>query len=136
MLRGNVLAVDDNQPFELRAYAGPELGDIGDQARAHGTTTSHALAILGERTFDIYLNDRAYWRNVPERVWRYTRGGEPLLESWLRDRRASSIGRALTRDELLHFGHMARRIGQLLMLLRSVKSGAMAAALHLRTAGS
>ena len=30
-----------------------------------------AVSTLGETTFDIYLNDRAYWRNVPDTVWSY-----------------------------------------------------------------
>ena len=28
-----------------------------------------ALPALGETAFDVYLNDRAFWRNVPASVW-------------------------------------------------------------------
>ena len=41
------------------------------------------VAPLGETTFDIYLNDRAYWRNVPAAVWTYTLGGYQVLQQWL-----------------------------------------------------
>ena len=28
-----------------------------------------AISTLGDTTFDVYLNERAYWRNVPSNVW-------------------------------------------------------------------
>ncbi len=31
--------------------------------------------LLGKSTHDVYLNDSAYWRNVPEKVWDFTLGG-------------------------------------------------------------
>ena len=37
-----------------RAYTPDECAALGD-----------GLAHLGEKTFDVYLNDRAYWQNVP-----------------------------------------------------------------------
>jgi hypothetical protein len=88
MLRGSVLAVADDWRVEHRDGA-----------------------------CDIYLNDKAFWCNVPKSVWSYTHGGVPLLESWLRDRRASAIGRPLTREEVAHFSHAARRIALLLAAL-------------------
>ena len=36
-----------------------------------------ALPVPGETTFDIYLNGRAYWRNIPTAVWTYRLGGLP-----------------------------------------------------------
>ncbi len=35
------------------------------------TAMDDALSALGETTFDVYLNGRAFWRNVPAVVWRY-----------------------------------------------------------------
>ena len=35
---------------------------------------------LGDTTFDIYLNDVAYWRNVPAAVWTYKLGGYQVLK--------------------------------------------------------
>ena len=37
---------------------------------AYGT-----LAPLGDATLDVYLNDHAFWHNVPLPVWRYKLGG-------------------------------------------------------------
>ena len=38
-------------------------------------TFEDKITILGETTFDIHLNRRAWWRNVPAAVWRYKLGG-------------------------------------------------------------
>ena len=44
---------------------------------------SDILPTLGETTYDIYLNERAYWRNVPAAVWNYQLGGYQVLKKWL-----------------------------------------------------
>ena len=71
---------------------------------------------LGETTFDIYLNDRAYWCNVPAAVWRYKLGGYQVLKKWLSYRERAILGRLLMPDEVQHFTDTARRIGALLLL--------------------
>src|SRR6185437_7113963 len=40
-------------------------------------------AILGERTLDVYLNERVYWRNIPSRVWDHTISGYAVIKKWL-----------------------------------------------------
>ncbi len=72
--------------------------------------------ILGEKTFDIYLNDVAYWRNVPERVWNYTIGGYQVLKKWLSYREFELLGRALTLDEISEVTNMIRRLSAILLL--------------------
>jgi hypothetical protein len=61
-----------------------------------GMTTETALVLLGATTFDIYLNDVAYWRNVPANVWRYTIGGYQVIKKWLSYRERALLGRDLT----------------------------------------
>ena len=39
--------------------------------------------LLGESTHDIYLNETASWRNVPERVWDFAIGGYQVMKKWL-----------------------------------------------------
>ena len=39
-----------------------------------------AIPTLGDTTFDVYLNDRAYWRDVPAAVWNYQLGGYQVLK--------------------------------------------------------
>jgi len=71
---------------------------------------------LGERTFDIYPNDVAYWRNVPVKVWEYTIGGYQVIKKWLSYREADLLGRPLTPDEAKEVMNMARRIAAIILL--------------------
>jgi hypothetical protein len=32
---------------------------------------------------DVYLNDVAYWKGIPARVWDYTIGGYQVIKKWL-----------------------------------------------------
>ena len=75
-----------------------------------------AASILGETTYDVYLNDRAYWRNVPANVWRYKLGGYQVLKKWLSYREHTILNRPLKPDEVQHFTDTARRIGATLMM--------------------
>ena len=72
------------------------------------------LSALGERTFDIYLNGSAFWRNVPSATWNYRLGGYQVLKKWLSYREHEILGRALKSDEVQYFSEMARRITALI----------------------
>ena len=74
------------------------------------------LASLGETTFDVYLNDVAYWRNVPPRVWSYTLGGYQVAKKSLSYREKALPGRGLTLEETKEATNMIRRIAALLLL--------------------
>ena len=75
-----------------------------------------AVHTLGETTFDIYLNDRAFWRNIPAQVWNYKLGGYQVLKKWLSYRESKILGRPLRPEEVQHFTDTARRIGKILTL--------------------
>ena len=70
---------------------------------------------LGDSTFDVYLNDRAYWRNVPAAVWNYKLGGYQVLKKWLSYRERSILDRPLLPEEVQDFTDTARRIGAILL---------------------
>jgi hypothetical protein len=74
------------------------------------------LGLLGERTIDVYLNDHACWRNIPERVWAFTLGGYPVLKKWLSYREKSILGRDLEVEEARTFTQIARRVAALLLI--------------------
>ena len=74
---------------------------------------------LGLTSFDIYLNDRAYWRNVPAAVWHYKLGGYQVLKKWLSYRDRDILGRPLSVEEVQYFTHTARRIAAILGLVAS-----------------
>lgn len=97
----------------LRDYTPEELAAFG---RAEGYTQAEVLASLGGRTLDVFLNDVACWRNVPERVWEYTLGGYQVCKKWLSYREKALLGRDLRVEEVRYFGEMVRRIAALLLL--------------------
>ena len=74
-----------------------------------------AIETLGATTFDIYLNDGAYWRNVPANVWSYRLGGYQVLKKWLSYREEKVLGRNLHPQEVQHFTNTARRVGAILL---------------------
>ena len=75
-----------------------------------------ALHTLGDPTFDIYLNERAFWRNVPIAVWNYRLGGYQVLKKWLSYREHTILNRLLSPEEIQHFTNTARRIAAILQL--------------------
>ena len=83
-----------------RDYTADERAALGDM-----------ISVLGQATFDIYLNGNAYWRNVPATVWRYKLGGYQVLKKWLSYREQTVLGRALMPEEVWYFAEVARRIG-------------------------
>jgi hypothetical protein len=71
----------------------------------------------GERTGDLFLNDDAYFGNVPELVWNYQLGGYPVLKKWLGYRQADRRdGSPSTNDERQWFRQIVQRIAALLAL--------------------
>ncbi len=85
------------------------------------------LGLLGNSTHDIYLNDTAYWRNVPEKVWDFTIGGYQVVKKWLSYREHGLLGRALTPDEAREVTHTARRLAALLLLTPALDANYAAA---------
>ena len=86
-----------------RAFSADERAALGD-----------ALPTPGGRTFDIYLNGEAFWRNVPAAVWTYRLGGYQVLKKWLSYRERPILGRALRPEEVQHFTDTARRIAAII----------------------
>ena len=89
-----------------RDYTDDERNALGD-----------AIPTLGYTTCDVYLNDRAYWRNVPAAVWNYQLGGYQVLKKWLSYRESKVLGRWLLPEEVQHFTDTARRISAIMQLV-------------------
>jgi hypothetical protein len=81
-----------------------------------GYTPEERDIMLGDRTCDVYLNDVAYWKNIPLRVWEYTIGGYQVIKKWLSYREEKLLGRAMTKDEVRWVQEMARRIAAILLM--------------------
>lgn len=99
-----------------RPYTDIERDAIAQGAEALGITADDAFARLGETTTDIYLNDVAYWRCVPARVWNYHIGGYQVIKKWLSYREREILKRDLTPAEAVEVTGMMRRIAALLLL--------------------
>ncbi len=93
--------------MQARDYTPDERAAIAEGAAALGMDEATALACVGEKTGDVYLNDIAYWRNVPARVWSYSLGGYQVMKKWLSYREKDILGRSLTLDEITGVMNMA-----------------------------
>ena len=90
-----------------------------DYTAAERAALGDAISELGETTFDVYLNERAYWRNVPAAVWKYQLGGYQVLKKWLSYRESRVLNRPLRPEEVQHFTDSARRISAIIQLMAS-----------------
>ena len=102
--------------YGQRDYTAGERAAITEGAANLGLTPEEAFKQLGETTFDIYLNDVAYWRNVPAAVWKYHIGGYQVIKKWLSYREEKLLGRPLTLDEVREVSNMIRRIAAIVLL--------------------
>ena len=71
---------------------------------------------LGQTTCDIYLNDSAYWKNVPTNVWEYCIGGYQVIKKWLSYREQELLGRPLRAEEAREVMNIARRLTALILM--------------------
>ena len=92
-----------------REYTDNERVSLGD-----------TIPTLGDNTFDVYLNERACWRNVPRPVWNYQLGGYQVLKKWLSYRDGKVLGRTLRLEEVQHFADTARRIAAIIQATASI----------------
>ena len=74
---------------EPRDYTNQERAKMGDTAKA-----------LGDKTFNVSLNDAVYLSNIPGAIWNYKLGGHRVLKKWLFYREHKVLGRPLNLDEI------------------------------------
>ncbi len=72
------------------------------------------VAVLGDATVDVHLNDNARWSNVPAAVWSYKLGGYQVLKKWLSYRESKVLARSLLPEEVQHFTDTVRRVAAIL----------------------
>jgi hypothetical protein len=80
------------------------------------------------QTLDIYLNEQAYWKNIPQPVWDFTIGGYQVIKKWLSYREQRVMGRALTMAEVMEVTATARRLAALVLLQAQLDANYQAAA--------
>ena len=98
-----------------RPYTPAELAAFREGLADLGLSFDQLTACLGGVCYDVYLNDRAYWRCVPARVWKHTIGGYQVMKKWLSYRERALLGRDLKPDEARYVQEMTRRIAAILL---------------------
>lgn len=73
-------------------------------------------SLIGGGTVDVFLNDVAYWANVPKAVWEYVLGGYLVLKKWLSYREIELTGVPLTQGDLNTFVDTTARISGIVLL--------------------
>jgi len=107
--------------------AKPESGDL-DLTAGWGHAGKGGVTMPGrgklirrdDGAYDIFLNDDACWRNIPEAVWDYTIGGYQVIKKWLSYREKPLLGRGLSPDEVRYVTEIARRLAALVALQPSL----------------
>ena len=99
-----------------RAYTDEELAAFREGLGDLDLSFEQLIASFGETCVDVYLNDHAFWRCIPTRVWTHTIGGYQVIKKWLSYRERPLLGRDLTVDEARYVTEMARRIAAILLL--------------------
>ena len=128
-LRPEIAAIAVPSTTNRRNMAGEDFavtagwGHYGQGAAQERAAMSNALPALGETTFDVYLNARTFWRNVPAGVWDYRLGGYQILKKWLSYRERAILERPLSPEEIKHFTNAARRIGAMVLETTDEKFG-------------
>ena len=111
----------------------PKPSALVAEATARAISTKNTRKLLGDKTLDVYLNEAAYWCNIPLNVWEYYIGGYQVLKKWLSYREDEILGRALKLEEAREVTNIARRLTAIVLLqpaldanYRSVKAAAYA----------
>jgi len=99
-----------------REYTSEEIKAIKEGAKPLCLTFDTALKQLGETTYDVYLNEGAFWKNIPINVWEYYIGGYQVIKKWLSYREKELLKRSLTIEEVREVMNMARRIAAIVLL--------------------
>jgi Type ISP C-terminal specificity domain/N-6 DNA Methylase len=105
-----------------RAYDEAEQKALYLAAEDRGLSRKTIFELLGPKTFDIFLNDHAYWKNIPFKVWEYYIGGYQVIKKWLSYRDKELLGRDLTAKEAREVTGIARRLTALILLQPALNS--------------
>jgi hypothetical protein len=108
----------DGKPVDLAA--GDLELTVGWGFAGKGNATMPGKGKLRENddgSYDVFLNERCCWQNVPKAVWDYYIGGYQVIKKWLSYREKRLLGRGLSIDEARYVTEMARRIAAIIALL-------------------
>ncbi len=110
-----------------RDYTPIKTNALRETAERLKVTIEDIKQTLGATTFDVYLNNSAYWRNVPKNVWEYTIGGYQVMKKWLSYRENNLLNRPLNLSEANEARDTARRITAILLSAGELDTNYLAA---------
>jgi hypothetical protein len=113
--RGAVMP-GQGRAIERSSYDPNEMSTFTAGGPALDLAAEEIIALLGETTYDVWLNGAAYWRNVPAEVWRFKIGGYQVIKKRLSYRERDVLGRPLRQDEVSYVQEMARRVAAILLM--------------------
>ena len=99
-----------------REHDRAEREAMAASAEISGLPLDRALLLLGSATRDVYLNDVAYWKNVPANVWEYYIGGYQVIKKWLSYRENGLLGRGLRAEEAREVTDTTRRLAAIILM--------------------
>ena len=104
--------------IELRTLLETDADSVFHQSlrAAQGERGAGVSEEMPWQVVDVYLNDAAYWKNIPLPVWEFTMGGYQVIKKWLSYREHRVLGRALKPEEITDVQNIARRIAALVLL--------------------
>lgn len=95
----------------------PGKGAIAERSLDAAWREKHGWPIVfGDATLDVFLNETAFWANVPRPVWEYTIGGYQAIKKWLSYREKAVFGRGLNLSEAEYATGLVRRIAALVLI--------------------
>ena len=86
------------------------------RSQQRAATPAERAGGWGPQTLDVYLNEKAFWKNIPPAVWDFHIGGYQVIKKWLSYREHRLLGRALHLEEIKEVTHTARRLAALVLL--------------------
>ncbi len=92
-----------------------------------GLSSAETDSTLGYFTYDVYLNNNVFWKNIPGCVWEFYIGGYQVIKKWLSYRDFAVLGREILPEEARAVTSMARRIAALCLLRPMLDSNYMVA---------
>lgn len=124
---GNQIVMPGRGKLLHREYTVEERVAFEEEAAAAEIDSEELFALIGTRTYDIFISDQVFFRNVPEGVWNYSLSGYQVLKKWLSYREFGVLGRPLSVPEMMFLPQAARRIAAIILLTPRLDASYLAA---------
>jgi hypothetical protein len=112
---GRPVMPGQGRAIERSTYTPDEIAELERRCDERGECIDALMTRLGT-PIDVWLNDSAYWRTVPQSVWDFTIGGYQVFKKWLSYREQEVLGRPMTTAEAREATAIVRRLAALVLM--------------------